>query len=135
MTRTRSPSQRINQVAEQIRNHLAMAFATGRVADPRLRLVTLTRARVTRDLHYADISYSVLGGAEEKAAAARALERAAGHLRSSVGQSLDLRYTPILRFHFDDGVEASDHMARLLNELIPRVPEVDSGEVPPRARP
>lgn len=119
MTRTRPASQRINQIAEQLRNHLAMEFATGRVSDPRLRMITLTRARVTRDLQHADIWYSVLGDEHERAAAAKALAGASGHLRTSVGKALGLRYTPALRFHYDAGIEASDHMARLLHDLLP----------------
>jgi ribosome-binding factor A len=126
MTRVRPPSQRTNRISEEIRNHLAFEFASGRISDPRLRMLTFTRARVTRDLQQADVWYSLMGSDHEKAAAAKALAGAAGHLRSSLGQALKLRFTPVLRFHFDDGIEASDHMARILSSLVDPMTSVTS---------
>jgi ribosome-binding factor A len=110
--------KRTLQIAEQIRNHVALSIVTGEVADPRLRSVTLTRSTVTRDLQHADIWYSVLGDQETAKAAEKALRGAAGYFRSSLGRALGLRYTPALRFRFDEGIVHSDRIARLLQGVM-----------------
>lgn len=110
-------SKRMNQLAEQVKNHLATLLATGNVADPRLRTVTITAVKMTPDLQNARIFYSVLGGETEKAAAAKGWQAAAGFLRREVGQTLQTRYTPQLSFHFDGTAEHAARISGLLNNL------------------
>jgi ribosome-binding factor A len=107
----------MNQIGEQVKNHLATLLATGQIADPRLRTVTITAVRMTPDLQNARVSYSVLGGETEKAAAAKGWQAASGFLRSSVGEALRIRYTPQLSFHFDAAAEHSARISGLLNQL------------------
>lgn len=110
-------TKRMNQLAEQVKNHLATLLATGQVADPRLRTVTITAVRMTPDLQNARISYSVLGGEAEKAAASKGWLAASGFLRHEVGQTLQTRYTPQLSFHFDGTAEHAARISGILNSL------------------
>lgn len=113
------PSKRTLQIAEQIKNHIATLCATGRLADPRIQKVTLTRARVTPDLQQAEIFYSVFGSESERLAVAKGFVAASGFLRNSVSTALQLRYTPALKFVYDQGIEHGARISEILAEVLP----------------
>lgn len=87
-----------------------------RVKDPRLGFVTVTDVRVTGDNQQASIFYTVLGGDEERASTAAALESAKGVIRSEVAKQLGTRIVPTLAF-FPDALPES---ARALDEVLAR---------------
>jgi len=93
-----------------------------KIKDPRLGFVTVTDARVTGDLQNASIFYTVLGGDDERAATAAALESAKGVIRSAVGKDLGTRITPSLEFILDGLPES----ALALDSLLARVHELDA---------
>jgi ribosome-binding factor A len=93
-----------------------------KIKDPRLGFVTVTDARVTGDLQNASIFYTVLGGDDERAATAAALESAKGVIRSAVGKDLGTRITPSLEFILDGLPES----AQALDSLLARVHELDA---------
>jgi ribosome-binding factor A len=77
---------------------------------------------VTGDLQNASIFYTVLGGDDERAATAAALESAKGVIRSAVGKDLGTRITPSLEFILDGLPES----ALALDSLLARVHELDA---------
>ena len=99
-------SHRTLKVADRIKVVVANLLET-KIKDPRLGFVTVTDARVTGDLQQASVFYTVLGGLDERAATAAALESAKGTSRSALGRELGLRITPSIEF-FEDGSEAGD---------------------------
>ena len=88
------------------------------IKDPPLAFVTITDTKVTGDLHDATVYYTVRGETLQEepdyAAAAAALERAKGTLRSKVGAATGVRFTPTLAFELDKVPETSAHMEELL---------------------
>ena len=92
-----------------------------RVKDPRLGFVTVTDVRVTGDSQQASIFYTVLGGDEERASTAAALESAKGVIRSEVAKQLGMRIVPTLSF-FPDALPES---ARALDEVLERARKQD----------
>jgi ribosome-binding factor A len=88
------------------------------IKDPPLAFVTITDTKVTGDLHDATVYYTVRGETlqdePDYAAAAAALERAKGTLRSRVGAATGVRFTPTLAFVLDKVPETSAHMEELL---------------------
>lgn len=89
------------------------------MGDPRLRLVTVTGAKLARDASYGDIYIAAHGGEQREAQALEALERARGALQASVNTAMHLRRTPRLRFHIDDSVSGGMRIGRLIDELLP----------------
>jgi ribosome-binding factor A len=77
---------------------------------------------VTGDLQNASIFYTVLGGDDERAATAAALESAKGVIRSAVGKDLGTRITPSLEFILDGLPES----AQALDSLLERVHQLDA---------
>ena len=114
-------SHRNHKVADRIKVVIAQLLET-KIKDPRLGFVTVTDARVSGDLQNASIFYTVLGGEDERAATAAALESAKGVLRSAVGRELGTRVTPSLEFILDGLPES----AMALDSLLERVHELDA---------
>jgi len=114
-------SHRSQKVADRIKVVVAQLLET-KIKDPRLGFVTVTDARVSGDLQSASIFYTVLGGDDERAATAAALESAKGVLRSAVGKDLGTRLTPSLEFILDGLPES----ARALDSLLERVHALDA---------
>ena len=114
-------SHRTLKVADRIKVVVANLLET-KIKDPRLGFVTVTDARVTGDLQNASIFYTVLGGDDERAATAAALESAKGVIRSAVGKDLGTRITPSLEFILDGLPES----AQALDSLLERVHQLDA---------
>lgn len=85
--------------------------------DPRVSFCTVGYVKVSPDLKYADVLVSVVGNNKQKQATLAGLRSASGFLRREVGNRIDLRYTPELRFELD---KAADHLLeidRLLKQV------------------
>ena len=95
------------------------------IKDPGLAGVTIVDAKVTADLHDAKVYYTVMGPTLDDEpdfdAAAAALERARGTLRTKVGAGTGVRFTPTLAFSRDT---TSDSVARM-DELLARARAAD----------
>ncbi|GAT09923.1 ribosome-binding factor A [Mycolicibacterium novocastrense] len=108
---------RAKRLAKRISTIVASAIEY-EIKDPRLSGVTITDAKVTNDLHDATLYYTVLGASlsdePDYGGAAAALEKAKGVLRSKVGASLGVRFTPTLAFERDTVPDAAVKMEELL---------------------
>jgi ribosome-binding factor A len=89
-------------------------------ADPALAdaVITISEVRVTPDLKQALCFVEPLGGKESTAVIA-GLNRAHGLLRLRLGESIDMKFTPSLKFVHDDSFDTAEHITRLLDD--PRV--------------
>lgn len=112
-----SDKARAGRLAKRIQQIVASAIEL-QVKDRRLEYVTITDTRLTGDLHDATVYYTVRGKSIDEEpdldAAAEALHRAKGQLRKIMGDQLNVRFTPTLKFEYDSVPEASAHMEDLL---------------------
>jgi len=109
-------SRRTERLGEEIREEVALLIA-GELKDPRIGFVTVTRVEVTPDLRTARIYVGVLGTEKQRTTSLAGLRQGAGFLRRALGRTLRLRHTPELVFQYDEGLEASDRVAKLLAEI------------------
>jgi ribosome-binding factor A len=91
-----------------------------KIEDPRLKGVTLTGVKMTKDLKIAKVYFSVVGGEQEIEAAKRALDGAARLFRTAISQNLRLRYLPELNFYYDRNLAHADRVERILHEIHSR---------------
>lgn len=112
----RPESPRTRRVAERIQIEVAEILAK-ETEDPRLRALTVTAAKVSRDLASARVWVSGRMTPEEEAAALAALEHAAPFFRSLLAPRLSLRVVPTLRFEIDRTIEAGARIEELLREI------------------
>jgi ribosome-binding factor A len=111
------PSRSV-RVAELVRKHLA-AMVSRELSDPRLQHVIVSRVEVTDDLQLARVFVRLAVGDSTVARVRvlRALRSAAGLVRRRLGEALELRRTPELRFAIDEGVDAQQRIDELLGEI------------------
>lgn len=123
MSRHRRPQgfKRTDRIGDYLQRELS-ELVRREVKDPRLGMVTIQEVRVTRDLGWADVYFTLLGEEEP----ARSLEsqdilnNAAGFLRSCIAKDLNTRTTPRLRFHYDHLPEEASRMEELIREARER---------------
>jgi ribosome-binding factor A len=109
---------RARRVAEQIQRELADLIRF-EVKDPRVGLmVTLTDVEVTQDMSHAKVFFTVMGDAAQIAEIQRALQHAAGFLRSQLSQRMKLRTMPLLHFHYDESVERGMRLDSLIDQAV-----------------
>lgn len=106
---------RTRRVAERVRTELSTLLARS-VRDPGLLGVTVTDVTMTADLQLARVYYTLLAGSDRRAAA-RGLRRARAYLRRAIGQRLQLRQVPEIRFLYDDSTERQDRIARIFDDI------------------
>jgi ribosome-binding factor A len=111
-------ARRTERLAGQIREELAGMIVSG-LKDPRIGFVTVTRVSLTEDLRLARVSVGVLGDQAQREKTLAGLRQAAGFLRRELGRRLSVRHTPELSFQYDEGLDATDRVAKLLEEIKP----------------
>lgn len=99
-----STSRRAVRMGDQVMREVGTLLVE-EAQDPRLQLVTLSGVRMNANLRIAEIFYTVSGDEEHRKEVQQGLEKASGFLRSRLGRTLKLQYTPELRFVFDDFLE------------------------------
>ena len=110
-------THRRERVAEVVRE-VAAETILYEVRDPRVKLVTVTRAEVSGDLQHAKVFVSVMGTEKEQQLTMYGLSHAAGFIQSKVASRLQTRFTPVLTFVLDQGVKNSIEVSRLINEAL-----------------
>jgi ribosome-binding factor A len=87
------------------------------IRDPRLGAVTITAAKVTKDLRHARIYFNLLGGCEDKREVLAGLGSATGFIRSKIGKQLNLRFVPTLEFFYDETQDEARRIEDLLKQV------------------
>ena len=111
--------KRAVRVAERVREEIGRALVR-ELGDPRLALAVVIRVEMPDDLSVARVLVRLASGGEDEAARKRllaGLSAASGILRKHVGQRLGLRRAPELRFHYDEGQDATTRVEELLAEI------------------
>ena len=62
------------------------------------------------------VYFSVLGNEEDINSAKEGLDRAHGFIRKEIGHKIQMKFTPELRFVYDDTAQKAAHISELLEE-------------------
>ncbi len=121
---------RIQRLQELIRRDVAEIITT-KLRDPRIKFGTVTRVKLTPDLKYAKIFVSCLGEEADQRTFLKGLESARGRMQKYVGRHMRTRQTPQLVFAYDDGIEKSIRMSKMIDDALEedRVAQIARGEV------
>lgn len=111
------PFKRADRVAGEILRTLGEMLSAGEIKDPRLLKVSFTHVKLSDNLRNARVFFSMIGDENEQQNAAKALTRCCGFLKKKIGQRLQLRYTPEMRFQYDPSLEDGARMKDLLSKL------------------
>jgi ribosome-binding factor A len=100
-----------------------VASALHRTADPRFSMVTITAVTVSPDLKKAKVYWTVSGGADRQREVTEAFDSAMGMFRRQLGKELNVRFVPDLTFFYDNTLDTSEEVERLLNRIKDDHPE------------
>jgi len=107
---------RSERVAGSLRRELAKLIQM-ELKDPEVGFIGLSDVEVTRDLAHAKVFITVFE-TDKADSSLKALKRAAGFLRSRLGQEMRIRSVPELHFHHDASVETGQRMDSLIEAAV-----------------
>jgi ribosome-binding factor A len=140
-------SPRVKKVADQIQRELATLIQS-EVSDPRVGMVSVTGVEVSRDLAYATVYVTVMGSMDgeinaetdaqteaptelkvepadkgsldalEIEESVKALNKAAGYLRTLLAKQMSLRIIPKLTFRYDNSIARGQYLSSLIDHAI-----------------
>lgn len=109
--------KRSDRVGDLIKKEIASMILFGEIKDPRIGFVTITHVDLTPDLKEAKVYFSQIGTEKDREKSRDGLNNASGYIRRSLAKRLDLRHIPTVSFLFDDSLEYSDRIERVIKEM------------------
>jgi len=109
-------SSRGRKIGDLIQREVAV-LVQREIKDPRIGMVTINEATVSRDLAFSDIYFTVLPS-ENTEIVEEVLNEASGFLRSQLAKVLSTRTTPKLRFHYDNTIESGARMNKAIDKAL-----------------
>lgn len=112
---------RTRRIADQMQRELAGILQL-EMQDPRLGMVTVSSVTVSKDLAFADVyvTFLALNGQTSTDEIVNVLRQAAGFLRSTLARRMRIRFTPVLRFHYDETIERGSYISSLIDSAVDR---------------
>lgn len=86
------------------------------VKDHNIKFVTITDVRVTNDLSFAKVYYTVLDK-EKRKETQQALKQASGFIRKKLCERIDIRHMPELEFIYDESIEYGTNIEKIIENL------------------
>jgi len=108
---------RVRRISDRIKQEISEMLVMGQISDPRLDGIFVTDVNVDRELSFANVFVSGLGGESSSKDVLQGLEHASGFLRSTLAKRIELRTFPRLRFFWDPTPERAERMERLIDNL------------------
>jgi len=108
--------RRADRVGEEILRAVSRLFE-GELSGEVKGMVTFTHVRLSADLRYAAVYYSVLGSDADRKAVEDLFGRDGKRIRHLIGQQMRMRHVPEFRFKYDPSVEEGIRIEQLLNEI------------------
>ena len=90
------------------------------VKDPRLQNINITAVKVTDDIGIAYIFYTIIGKSIKKDDSKidnAILSKLSGMIRSKLSKIIEIRRVPKIIFKFDESIEYSENIEKLLKNL------------------
>ena len=109
------PNLRHKRVRELLKRELNEIFR--REFPVELGLISVSEVGVSNDLHSAIVFVSSIGDEQAQRKAFRAVRKAAGKIQGQLGQAVELRYTPRLKFTLDEARNRGDRILHIRDEL------------------
>jgi ribosome-binding factor A len=108
---------RLQRISDRFKQEISEMLVMGEINDPRLMGVFITDVKVDRELSFANIFVSAIGGEETSENILEGLEHASGFLRSILAKRIELRSFPRLRFFWDPTPERAERIERLIDSI------------------
>ena len=112
-------SNRPEKIADLLKREVSKIL-NQEVKDPRLQNINITAVKVTDDIGIAYIFYTIIGKSikkDESKIDNTILSKLSGMIRSKLSKIIEIRRVPKIIFKFDESIEYSENIEKLLNFL------------------
>ena len=112
-------SNRSDKVADLLKKEISLII-TNEIKDIRLQNINITAVKVSDDIGIATVFYTVIGESihkEESKIDEKILEKFSGMVRSNLAKKIKIRRVPKIKFRFDESIEYSENIEKLLKNL------------------
>ncbi len=109
-------NQRGKRVSEMIMREIGTIIQF-EMRDPRVKSITITGVKMSDDLGYAKIYFTTGSDRSELKEITKTLNNAQGFFRTKIGERIDMKYVPQLKFYFDETLDHINHMEELFNQI------------------
>lgn len=97
-----SGGTRMEKLNQQFKREIGGILLLGGIRDPRVQGVTVTYVDTSKDLSYAHVGFSILSDdPRDVRSAENGLASASGRVRKLLGERVDLRHIPQIKFVYD----------------------------------
>lgn len=110
------PSHRLQRVRELLKREIGEAIRREIPVDE-AGLITVNDVGITADLRLATVFIGILGNAEQQRTGLALLRKHRGRIQSLIAKSVILKYTPQLRFVFDETVTRGNRVLDIIAQL------------------
>jgi ribosome-binding factor A len=118
------PSLRLQRVRELLKREIGETIR--REFDvSEAGLITVNDVDVTGDLHSAVVYISILGTKDQQKRGMNLLSHHRKRIQGLVGRAVVLKYTPTLKFKFDDSIVRGNRVLQIIEELEKSAPASD----------
>ncbi|KAF0245021.1 MAG: ribosome-binding factor [Planctomycetota bacterium] len=95
--------------------------------DPRMKMVTITKVEPAPDVKTAKVYFSMIADEKARAEAVRALQDARNFIRAQLRARMkSVRYIPELMFKFDQSIEGSIRISKLIDKVAAEREEAEA---------
>lgn len=119
-------SIKIDRIGSNLVKEISYILNT-EVKDKDIRFVTITDCKVTGDLSFAKVYYTVLDD-ERKIEIGEALVGASRFIRSKLYDRVDMRHIPELEFIYDESINYGNKIEKLIEDIHEEVDSSLEGE-------
>ena len=107
----------IERLQSQILRELSILLQR-EIKNTKIGYVTITEVRLTNDLSYAYVYYTVLGNKDRIEVTQEALEQAEGFIKNEIAKKVKMRKIPEYIFKYDDSLDRGKRIDELLDEIL-----------------
>ena len=112
-------SLRSDKIADELKKEISLII-NRKTKDPRLQSINVTAVKVSDDIGIATVYYSMIGQSINKSESSlenKVLKKFSGMVRSQLSRTMKIRRVPIINFRFDESIEYSENIEKLLQDL------------------
>lgn len=108
-------SIKIERINSQMVKEISYILAT-EIKDNDIKFVTITAVKVTNDLSFAKVYFTVLDDTK-RTSTIEALKNAAGFIRKELAERLEIRHIPELEFVYDESIEYGKKIETIIENI------------------
>lgn len=106
---------KIDRIASSFVKEISYILAT-EIRDEDIKFVTITDCKVTNDLSFAKVYFTVLDETK-KESTLKALKDASGYIRKMLADRVDIRHIPELQFVYDESIEYGKKIENIIEDI------------------